>query len=81
MDRSLKTKGSLARHRNVLKRSERIKILEDQEKFKPGDESPFGLQKVAHRKASVGTKTKKKTQEEGPVEGEGEAKVEEPTAK
>jgi len=58
MDRSLKSKAALSRHRNVLTRAERIKVLEDQERFKPGDRI-FGLPKVAHRKAAVGGKTKK----------------------
>lgn len=62
MDRSLKSKASLSRHRNVLSRTERIKLLTDQEKFKPGDR-PIGLPKVAHRKVSVGGKTKKAPKE------------------
>ena len=33
MDRSLKAKGSLARHRNVLSRAERIKILEGEDRW------------------------------------------------
>lgn len=66
MDRSLKSKASLSRHRNVLSRAERIKVLTEQEKFKPGDR-PIGLPKVAHRKVAVGGKTKKA--KEGPAEG------------
>ena len=58
MDRSLKSKASLSRHRNVLSRAERIKLLTEQEKFKP-DSRPVGLPKVAHRKVAVGGKTKK----------------------
>ena len=68
MDRSLKSKASLSRHRNVLSRAERIKLLTEQEKFKPGDR-PIGLPKVAHRKVSVGGKTKKAAPKEGAVEG------------
>ena len=34
LDRSLKMKGSLSRHRNVLTRAERIKMLQEQERFK-----------------------------------------------
>jgi small basic protein (TIGR04137 family) len=64
VDRSLKVKGSLSRHRNVLTRAERIKILTDAERFHEGDE-PFGLPKVAHRKAAVGGKTKKAAPKEG----------------
>jgi small basic protein (TIGR04137 family) len=59
MDRSLRSKSSLTRHRNVLSRDERIKILADQERFK-ADDCPYGLPKVAHRKAPVGGRTKKK---------------------
>ena len=66
MDRSLKSKASLSRHRNVLSRAERIKLLTDQEKFKPGDR-PIGLPKVAHRKVAVGGKTKKAAPKEGVV--------------
>jgi len=68
VDRSLKTKSSLERHRNVLTRDERIKILTDQERFHEGDR-PFSLPKVAHRKAPVGGRTKKKAAAEGAEAG------------
>ena len=55
IDRSLKTKGSLSRHRNVLTRAERIQQLKDEERFSEGD-SLFGLPKVAHRKSHAGKK-------------------------
>lgn len=71
MDRSLKPKSSLVRHRNVLSRTERLKILADQERRKEGD-SPYGLPKVAHRKAPIGGKAKKKTEQAG-AEGGAEA--------
>jgi len=58
LDRSLKSKASLSRHRNVLTRAERIKVLADEEKWKD-DKSIFGLPKVPHRKAAVGGKVKK----------------------
>lgn len=67
MDRSLKTKGSLVRHRNVLNRAERIKRLTDEEKFDPKKNKPTGLPKVGNRKMNVGGKVKKA------AEGEGEA--------
>ena len=70
MDRSLKSRSTLSRHRNVLTRAERIVILEDKEQFGDGD-SPYGLPKVAHRKAPIGGKSKKKGKEE---EGEEAAK-------
>lgn len=65
MDRSLKTKGSLAKHRNVLTRAERIKILTDEDRFDPENDSPTGLPKVAHRKVVVGGKSKKAKGPEG----------------
>ncbi len=52
VDRSLKTKGALSRHRNVLSREERIKILKGEERWQEGD-NVTGLPKVAHRKAGV----------------------------
>ncbi len=64
MDRSLKSKASLSRHRNVLSRAERIKRLRDEERFK-ADMAPIGLPKVANRKAPVGGKTKKGPAKEG----------------
>ena len=71
LDRSLKTQGSLARHRNVLTRAERIQILSDQDRFDAEKDSPIGLPKVAHRKVVVGGKEKKKgpEAEEGKEEG------------
>ena len=53
IDRSFKVKGALSRHRNVLKRAERIEILKDEERWAEGD-SLLGLPKVAHRKTSAG---------------------------
>lgn len=52
VDRSLKVKGALSRHRNVLSREERVKVLKDEERWEDGDKVT-GLPKVAHRKASV----------------------------
>ena len=57
LDKSLKTKGSLVRHRNVLTRAERVNILKDEDRWHEGD-AVFGLPKVAHRKAKVGGKVK-----------------------
>ena len=64
IDRSLKVKGALSRHRNVLSRAERIEILKEEEKWNEGD-SIMGLQKVSHRKVVT-----KKEAKEGAVEGE-----------
>ena len=57
IDRSLKVKGSLTRHRNVLSRAERIELLKDEERWSEGD-SLLGLPKVAHRKSHAGRKGK-----------------------
>ncbi|MCG8403834.1 MAG: small basic protein [Phycisphaerales bacterium] len=69
MDRSLKVKGSLFRHRNVLTRAERIKQLVEEEKFDESKDRPVGLPKVAHRKVEVGGKSKKKKGPESEEEG------------
>ena len=57
IDPSLKVKGALARHRNVLTRAERIEQLKDEERWSEGD-SPLGLPKVAHRRSHAGRKEK-----------------------
>ncbi len=63
IDRSLKIKGALTRHRNVLRRAERIEQLKDEERWSEGD-SLLGLPKVAHRKSHAGRKAKEATAEE-----------------
>ena len=57
IDHSLKIKGALSRHRNVLKRAERIEQLKEEERWSEGD-SLLGLPKVAHRKSHAGRKEK-----------------------
>lgn len=57
IDRSLKIKGALSRHRNVLTRAERIERLKEEERWSEGD-SLQGLPKVAHRKSRAGRKGK-----------------------
>ncbi len=57
IDRSLKIKGALSRHRNVLSRAERIEQLKEEERWSDGD-SIMGLPKVAHRKSHAGRKEK-----------------------
>jgi small basic protein (TIGR04137 family) len=69
LDPSLKSASSLVRHRNVLKRSERIERLADLGKW--DEKTILGLPKVANRKAAIGGKSKK---EEAP-EAEGDAKA------
>jgi small basic protein (TIGR04137 family) len=56
IDRSLKVKGALTRHRNVLSRTERVELLKEEERWEEGD-SVTGLPKVAHRKSHSGKKS------------------------
>jgi small basic protein (TIGR04137 family) len=60
LDRSLKIKDSLTRHRNVLTRVERITKMMDEDKFDAEQDRPLGLPKMPHRKTSVGGKQKEK---------------------
>ena len=69
LDRSLKGAGRLAKHRNVLTRTERIAHLADVGKFDPESDSPIGLLKVANRKVVTGGKAAKKKQAEEADEG------------
>ena len=64
MDRSLKSKDTLQRHRNVLTRAERISILQEAGRWDEGRRAS-GLPKVAHRKAAVGKKEKADKTAEG----------------
>jgi small basic protein (TIGR04137 family) len=67
IDRSLKIKGALRRHRNVLTRAERLEQLKDDERWSEGD-SLLGLPKVAHRKSHTGRKEKAALSKEAEVE-------------
>ncbi len=58
IDRSLKIKGALTRHRNVLTRAERVEKLKEEERWTEED-SLLGLPKVAHRKSHAGRKEEK----------------------
>jgi small basic protein (TIGR04137 family) len=62
IDKSLKKKSGLARARNVLKRSERITALKDQEKW-TDETGPYALPKV--RVFRMVAKKAKKKKEEG----------------
>jgi small basic protein (TIGR04137 family) len=66
IDKSLKRKRGLARQRSVLTREERIKVLQDEERWQDG-RSPFNLPKV--RVVKIVIKKAKKAK----AEGEGEA--------
>jgi len=57
IDRSLKIRGALTRHRNVPTRAERIAQLKEEERWSEED-SVLGLPKVAHRKSHAGRKGK-----------------------
>lgn len=57
IDRTLRLKSSLARHRNVLTRAERVFKLQAQESWKE-DDTPIGMRKVGNRKIVTGKKTK-----------------------
>lgn len=58
IDRSLRSKSSLERHRNVLTRAERVAALQDQDRW-DDSASPLHLPKIAHRKAKAGRKKAK----------------------
>lgn len=64
LDRSLKSANALIRHRNVLKRDERLTRLKEAEKWTE-QKSVFGLPKVANRKLVVGGKGAKEEVAEG----------------
>ena len=64
IDKSLRRKNTLARSRNVLTRGERIKVLQDEERWKEG-RSPFGLPKVRVIKMAKKVKEEEKPAEEG----------------
>lgn len=80
MDKSLKGKSTLVRHRNVLTRAERIERLKEGGLWTE-ESTAIGLPKVVHRKAAVGKKDKaeKKTDDgatttDAPAEGDAKAK-------
>jgi small basic protein (TIGR04137 family) len=60
LDRSLKTGNSLAGHRNVLSRPERIARLGKTGKFDMAAGDPLNLPKVGNRKLVTGGKKEKK---------------------
>jgi len=74
IDRSLKIRGALTRHRNVLSRAERLEKLKEEERWEEGD-SVLGLPKVGHRKAHAGRKDadEKKTDEDAEVAADADA--------
>lgn len=63
LDKSLRSRGRLARTRSVLSRDERIKQMKSDDKWTEG-QSPFGLPKTRIIRLVVGKKKKKKTAED-----------------
>lgn len=53
MDKSLRKGGGLARARNVLKRAERLAILQEDERWAP-QQGVFNLPKTKYRKLAAG---------------------------
>ncbi len=62
LDKSLKSKNTLARHRNVLTRAERVEAMKETGLWSE-ESSAIGMPKYGHRKVSLGKKTKKKGEE------------------
>ncbi len=58
LDRSLRSRSSLARHRNVLTRTERVARLTEEESWDES-RSVLGLPKVGHRKLKAAKKKAK----------------------
>jgi len=74
IDRSLKIKGVLSRHRNVLTRAERVEQLKGEEQWSE-DDSVLALPKVAHRKSHAGRKEKAALAKEAAPEAVAEAET------
>jgi small basic protein (TIGR04137 family) len=77
IDKSLRRKNQLVRSRNVLTRGERIKVLQDEERWQDG-RSPYNLPKV--RVLKIAKKPKKAKEEEKPAEEGAEAAAAAPAA-
>lgn len=63
VDKSLRLKDSLVRHRNVLTRAQRIEQLVMTGKFNEDEDNPFGLPKVRVLKVKKRGKKKEKKEE------------------
>jgi small basic protein (TIGR04137 family) len=70
MDKSLRVRRGLMRNRSVLSRAERLKTLQDSDRWHEGD-SPLGLPKVRVYKLSMKKKKKKKEEGEEAAAAEG----------
>lgn len=58
IDRTLRIKSSLQRHRNVLTRDERVAKLKAEERWSD-DMNVIGMRKVGNRKVKAGKKAQK----------------------
>ena len=65
MDRSLKDRSSLTGRRSVLTRAERIAKMQEEGRFDPEQDSPFGLPKFRTIRSKIGSKAKKEETEDG----------------
>lgn len=63
IDQSLKKPSGIVRQRNVLKRAERIAILQEQDRWVEG-QTALGLPKVRVKKVVAGKKKKEKKEED-----------------
>ena len=76
LDKSLKSKDLLERHRNVLTRAERIERLKELGRW-TDDMNVIGLPKVSHRKAAVGKKEKQSKEKDEKAQVDEKASSEE----
>ena len=63
IDKTLRMRDALQRHRNVLTRAQRIEELERQGRWKEGSDSPFNLPKIRVLKSKKRAKKKEKKEE------------------
>lgn len=63
IDRSLRLKASLSRHRNVLTRAERVATLMEADRWDEDKSTALHMPKVSHRKVKAAAKKKKKTED------------------
>ncbi len=64
IDQSLKKGGGLARARNVLKRAERLALLQEDEKWTP-EQGVFNIPKTKGRTLAVGQSGPKRPETKG----------------
>lgn len=64
MDKSLRKGGGLSRARNVLRRAERLAVLQEDEKWTP-EKGVFNLPKTKYRKLGPGQSGPKRPEDLG----------------